>query len=344
MASYKVPQDVEADDKLIGPFSFRQFIYLIIVAMAVAMAWGLAQIFIGLAVIPLPVVLLFGALALPLRKDQPMEIYLAAIISFYLKPNRRVWDPEGVESTVEITAPKTAEVKRTKDLSEGEAAERLSYLATLVDTQGWSIRGVTTGQNIAMNTDVVLEAQGVQDVLDTNTSVAANFSHMMQESTDRLKEEARQRMLRAATPVQVEMPVPSTSQSTLPTVEQAPVIATPIPVAQPVPQPLAPEPTLESVIEVPTFNPYPTIQQSVIQPLNQDDRVQTPQIPAYAPEEVTPPPVTETPATTSEIQPSADIIELANNTDLSIQTIAREAHRLQKKAEEESDEVIISLR
>ena len=28
MAQYKVPQDVEAEDKLIGPFSFRQFIYL----------------------------------------------------------------------------------------------------------------------------------------------------------------------------------------------------------------------------------------------------------------------------------------------------------------------------
>ncbi|TAL14698.1 hypothetical protein EPN95_02230, partial [Patescibacteria group bacterium] len=34
MAQYKVPQDVEADDKLIGPFSFRQFVYLIIVALS----------------------------------------------------------------------------------------------------------------------------------------------------------------------------------------------------------------------------------------------------------------------------------------------------------------------
>ena len=40
MATYKVPQDVEADDKLIGPFSFRQFIYLIVVALAGAMAWS----------------------------------------------------------------------------------------------------------------------------------------------------------------------------------------------------------------------------------------------------------------------------------------------------------------
>jgi hypothetical protein len=48
MATYKVPQDVEADDKLIGPFSFRQFIYLIIVALAIALAWGLSNIFVGL--------------------------------------------------------------------------------------------------------------------------------------------------------------------------------------------------------------------------------------------------------------------------------------------------------
>lgn len=68
MAVYKVPQDVEADDKLIGPFSFRQFIYLIIVAISIAIAWGLSQLFIPLAVIPLPLILFFGALALPLKK------------------------------------------------------------------------------------------------------------------------------------------------------------------------------------------------------------------------------------------------------------------------------------
>ena len=78
MAVYKVAQDVEADDKLLGPFSFRQFVYLIIVAISLGLAWGLSQLFIALAIIPLPITILFGALALPLRKDQPMEVYLAA--------------------------------------------------------------------------------------------------------------------------------------------------------------------------------------------------------------------------------------------------------------------------
>ena len=54
MATYKVPQDVEADDKLLGPFSFRQFVYLIIVAASIGIAWILAQIFIGLIIIPIP--------------------------------------------------------------------------------------------------------------------------------------------------------------------------------------------------------------------------------------------------------------------------------------------------
>ena len=121
MAIYKVPQDVEAEDKLLGPFTFRQFIYLLIVAAMGFLAFVLWQILPILAIIPSPILLFFAALALPLRKDQPMETYLAAIISFYVKPRKRLWDPDGVESRVEISAPKVVEVSLSKDLSEDEA-------------------------------------------------------------------------------------------------------------------------------------------------------------------------------------------------------------------------------
>jgi hypothetical protein len=306
MATYKVPQDVEADDKLIGPFTFRQFIYLIVVAMAGALAWGLAQIFIGLAIIPLPVILFFGALALPLRKDQPMEIYLAAMISFYLKPRRRLWDPEGVESLIEITVPKTVEVQRTKNLTQADAEQRFSYLANIVDSQGWAIRGVA-GQapNSAMNTDVFLEAQGAQDILDTSNSVAQTFDSMMNQRTEQVREEARQRMFQPPAPQPV-----------------APVTATPVAPAA-----------------APTFNPYPTdIQQTVIQPLNDPAHAYQP------PEPVVTPPAPQPAVTTSDNQVSAGIMNLANNTDLSIETIAHEAHRIKEKENELSEEVVISLR
>lgn len=326
MASYKVPQDVEADDKLIGPFSFRQFIYLIIVAMAIALAWGLAQLFVGLAVIPIPIIIFFGALALPLRKDQPMEIYLAAIVSFYLKPHRRLWDPEGVETLIEISAPKTVEVQRTKDLSQSEASQRLSYLANIVDTQGWAIRGVGAPSGTAMNNDVYLEAQGAEDVLDTNTPMAHSFDQMMTESTVRMREEAKQRMFQA-------------------TVAPEPVAA-PTPIAVPsaavIQDPQTP---------APHYDPYPTIQQAIVQPINDaahqaqsntiNPAYSAPITPATDPAAAS---VEENTTTTSDSTLSAGIMNLANNPDLSIETIAHEADRLHKKAEQESDEVIISLR
>ena len=185
MANYKVPQDVEADDKILGPFSFRQFVYLMIVAGGIAMGWGLFLIFPPLIIIPLPLVLFFGALALPLRKDQPMEIYLAAILSFYLKPRKRLWEPDGRETLVYIAAPRISEPKRTKDISEAEADQRLRYLSELSDSRGWSVRGVSGPLNSSMNEDVFFEAQQARDMFDESSSVSQNFDQMISQSNQR---------------------------------------------------------------------------------------------------------------------------------------------------------------
>lgn len=310
MATYKVPQDVEADDKLIGPFSFRQFIYLIIVALAIALAWGLSQLFIGLAIIPLPIILLFGALALPLRKDQPMEIYLAAIISYYLKPHKRLWDPDGVESLIEITVPKVVEIQRSKNISQADAEQRFSYLAGIVDSGGWAIRGTgaQASPSTTLNNDIFLEAQGAEDVLDGNNAVAQSFNTMMSKETDRVRQEAIDRMHQAPTVITTPAPVPAPAQQAMP--QAAPV-----------------------------YNPYPNIQQTVIQPI--DDAAHSTAQPAPTPVET---PVPQSAPTTSDKPLSADIMNLANNPDLSIETIAREAHRLQEKENDMSEEVIISLR
>jgi len=327
MATYKVPQDVEADDKLIGPFSFRQFIYLIIVALSGALAWGLSNIFIGLAIIPLPVILLFGALALPLRKDQPMEIYLAAIISFYLKPHKRLWDPDGTESLIEITAPKIVEVQRSKNITQADAEQRFSYLAGIVDSGGWAIRGTgaQASTGAVLNNDVILEAQGAEDVLDGNNSVAQNFNSMISKESDRIRQEAIERMHQAP----VAAPAPAIPQP----VQAAPASVYAVPVQAP------PE-------TVPVFNPYPNIQQTVLQPI--DDAAHSTTQPAISliadSDEPILNPIEQSPPTTSSNPMSADIMNLANNTDLSIETIAREAHRIQEKENDMSEEVVISLR
>lgn len=346
MAVYKVPQDVEADDKLIGPFSFRQFIYLIIVALAGTAAWGLAQLSIILVVIPLPIILLFGVLALPLRKDQPMEIYLAAMIAFYLKPRKRLWDPDGIESLIEITAPRVVEVQRTKNLSENDALERFSYLADIVDTQGWAVRGVGAMPGSAMNTDVLLEAQGVTDILDTRNSVAQSFDSMMTKSTERVHEEAIERM-RQATAVQAEQMLAPVETTIVEQPNPATQTFSPFnpPAPAPIPQNLYTPPIVAPppVTPTPVFNPYPTeIQQASLQPITPTPIVTTPEITTGQP--ATAQTSTPEPTTTSDTVVSAGIMNLANNSeDLSIETIAHEAQRITQK-EESDGEVLISLR
>ena len=165
MAQYKVPQDVEADDKLLGPFSFRQFVYLLVAGGLIFMAVGLFQIFPLLAIIPVPFILLLCALALPLKKDQPMETYLAAIVSYYLKPHNRIWTPGQRESTITITAPKKVEEVRTRNITGEEATHRLSFLADIVDTEGYAIKGVGVNQ---VKDELVEEANMMNDMFETS--------------------------------------------------------------------------------------------------------------------------------------------------------------------------------
>lgn len=330
MAVYKVAQDVEADDKLLGPFSFRQFIYLIIVAISIGLAWGLGQVFIGLAIIPLPIILFFGVLALPLRKDQPMEVYVAAIISFYIKPRRRIWTPDGINSLVEITAPKVVEVQRTKDITESEAERRLSYLADIADTQGWAVRHAAQPMtNSSMITDAYFEAQQAEDVLDTNGGVSQSLSAMISQSDEQRRQDMVSRMQQAAT-----------GQSSAAPIDQ---IRDPY---QSLVEPPSPPPTNQSSDPEPhtRYNPYPeAIRQSVIQPLEAGEQLTNEQS-SISPD--TKPlrdkNTQQSTTTTSENTIPPDIINLANNSDLSIETIQREANRIQQKADKD-DEVFISL-
>ena len=308
MAVYKVPQDVEAEDKLIGPFSFRQFIYLIVAALGIFMAWLLSQIFIGLFILPMPIVIAFLALALPLRKDQPMETYLIAMLKFFFKPRHRIWDPEGTISLLQITAPKVAEGPQLKELGGSEASQRLAYLAQVVDTQGWATRGATSASD-NMSDIFVAEASHAEDILDTTSSVAQAIDQRITQTDDARLSAVRQQFQAAVQQQPVSAPEPPQTQ---------PFTTTPVP--DPAPSDLH-------------YNPYPSsMHQHVISPSG------TPQKAAAQPATQ---PVIQTQAEKPSSEPvSPDIMRLANNNDLSISALANEAHRL----ENDYKEVVISLR
>ena len=317
MAVYKVPQDVEADDKLIGPFSFRQFIYLIVVAISGAGAWGLSTIFLPLAIVPLPIIVFFAALALPLRKDQPMEAYLSAVVSFYfLKSRKRLWQPDGIDSFITIIPPKDSERRLVKDLNQEEATKRLTYLADLVDTHGWAIRGTTADTSVS--TDLYYESQQTPDMMDRNTPAAQAMINHLDEEAAELKQGAAARM-----------------QGTIP-------LTTP-------PQPVSALPPLRqvstSVTQIADQNTRDAIAYANALAEQASETRGTPLPPQN---------VAQAPPTTSASTTGTDTMvlthqqadDLLDRTDVSVQTLAHEANRVAQKNQElkSGDEVTISLR
>lgn len=394
MAQYKVPQDVEADDKLIGPFSFRQFIYLVVTAALGGIGFLLFRVFPLLVIIPAPFMIFFVILALPIKKDQPMETYLSAVVSFYMKPRTRLWTPGQGETTIVITAPKKTDEVRTKGLSEEEAVHRLSFLADIVDTEGYAIKGDNPASN--MHSDFYAEASQTQDIFE---SAQQNSNYQNLENTAQIRHDQLVSQMRSAIdnnhafnttnatisridgtqlqqnqqqPTPTAYPQPQ-AYPQMPTYQQQPAY----PQTQPqnpqsaypqnpqstYPQnqfPQNPQPTYQAATPQPTIPTNPMdakdgIQSAVI--IQPDDTIydsaprpepepatetseQTDPTPVPMPE----PEVIQEPAPEPEpLPPSQEIIDLANNKDFSIETIAQQAKRIEEKQNNNNGEVYISL-
>ncbi|MBR3252701.1 PrgI family protein [Candidatus Saccharibacteria bacterium] len=381
MAQYKVPQDVEADDKLLGPFSFRQFVYLMIAGGLVATAVGLFQLFPILAILPIPFAVFFLALALPLKKDQPMETYLAAVVSYHLKPHARHWMPGQKENPIIITAPKTVEPKRARDITGEEATHRLSFLADIVDTEGYAIKGAGASP---MREDLIAEAEATPDMFETYQSQVINrvidqdkmtrhqaavkeMQNVIAKNTVKAVPEnnpnrvwgektiERQKITRSASPTTEQVP-----QSVPQEVPEA-VAATPAVAVQPEPTvvpEVSPAPTnmvnlrSNAVLkpDVDIDNTDVVIRPEMASANSTNKKLRVPGAERFGVEMDAQAGIASSvaglgtkPSYTKKVptKPVNDsIMELANNSDFSVATIAKEANRINRK---ENGEIFVSL-
>ncbi len=204
MAQYKVIQDIEAEDKLLGPLTLKGFIYAIIAVFCafinfkVFTSSGLGPLkWVFILIFSLPMIL-FGVLASPLGRQQPTEVWLLARIRFLLKARKRLWSQSGMQHLVTITAPKKVDKNRTKGLSETEVKSRLQALATTLDSRGWAVKNVTVApalldqeaqsdRLVAPTTistvDPNIDIHPADDIMDEqNNPTAQYFAGLMQEA------------------------------------------------------------------------------------------------------------------------------------------------------------------
>lgn len=219
MSTYKVIQDIEAEDKLIGPLTLRQFIYAGICAATLYLCFILlTKGLYWLLPIFFPIAAVSGFFAWPFAGQQPTEVWALAKIRFIVKPRKRIWDQSGAKELVTITAPKKVEVNYTNGLSQTEVKSRLRALADTIDSRGWAVKNVnvnlysqpalvmsepTSDRLVTMeslpqevpNNDV----QPADDMLDEkNNPVAHQFDTMIAASTKAHRQQIMDRLRQAA--------------------------------------------------------------------------------------------------------------------------------------------------
>jgi PrgI family protein len=342
MATYKVIQDIEAEDKFIGPLTLKQFIFA-----GAAVFFGYLNFLavikgaVFLTVLFFPPMFLGAFLAFPWSKEQSTEIWLLAKIRFRVKPKIRIWDQSGYEELVTITVPKKIEKQLTNGLDQYEVESRLKALAETIDTRGWatknatlasataySLPGVqTTTDRLVGASDIPREVPEVDpntftDVMDEQAPTFQNMDSMMKASEERHRQELTQKMEAART----QQPV----QAVQPTVQFTPPTLEPVGPKQPVVDPIDEANIAQQLRNNLQARGNATSHLKTISTTPRLAPAQPISIPS--PEPAT---VAETPVTS---QHETDIINWSRDNNRSVESLGREAKQVQG-----DDEVVISL-
>lgn len=90
---FQVPQFIDTEDKVVGPFSLRQFMYVGIAGFVSAIFYFFVQtwLFVVMAIIFLG---LAGVIAFVKVNGQPVIKIITAALNFYWKPQTYVWKSE----------------------------------------------------------------------------------------------------------------------------------------------------------------------------------------------------------------------------------------------------------
>lgn len=340
-------QDIEAEDHILGPLSLRQFIFALVMALFayLSVLSVMKQVYFLLAVF-VPPALLAGFFAFPFGRDQPTEIWALAKLRFWFKPRKRIWNQSGVKELVTITVPKKIEHVYTNGLSQTEVQSRLKALAQTIDSRGWAVKNVAVNSYVEnplapSDSDRLVSINNVpqnvqetgilasDDMLDTNNNpIAQQFDVMMDQSSQAHHQQLLQQ-LNSPTPTPQAQAAVSTDpwfmggapivQADSGTPEEAAVLA---------------RSRAQNTARHAGNDHLRTLQplgSQAAQPASTQTRAGLPA------------------ATPVTAMPDPAILALANNDDLNVATLAREAQKAHDSAEHASQrkgdgEVVISLR
>lgn len=131
---YQVPQGIDMEDKIIGPLTLIQFLYLLvggIIDYLLFLTFGPNFFF---WILGLPIALFALALTFLKIQDQPLSYFVKAGLSYLSRPKIRLWQREGLHPSIIKVIHKKATTAKPAPKRKIEKSE-LEKLAYALDTQ-----------------------------------------------------------------------------------------------------------------------------------------------------------------------------------------------------------------
>lgn len=112
MQQYQVPQFINIEDRIIGPLTLKQFLYLVGAGAVGLLGWKFLYFPLFLILV-VPIAVLFIALAFGKVDERPLPVVFTNGVNYFLRPRLYLWkkilEPPKVSGTKIVEPPSVLE-------------------------------------------------------------------------------------------------------------------------------------------------------------------------------------------------------------------------------------------
>jgi len=134
MPQYKVPQNIDLEDKVVGPFTIKQFAYLMGGGLLIYAIYQMLMPYengtLYTILIGLPIAILAMALTFVKINDRPFEHFILNLFQYMFSPKKRIWHRGYITPTMVI---KTPVRQKASTATEAQKHATLDEIATHLD-------------------------------------------------------------------------------------------------------------------------------------------------------------------------------------------------------------------
>jgi len=130
---FQVPQFTEIEDKVIGPLTLKQFLYLLIAAIVLFILFRMVNMFV-FVLLAIPIASMSLALGFVKVNNRPLIYALKNFLGFLKKPDFYVWK-KPTPAAKEEKIPEIIQKKSPKDKSRLIPQEKLQEISWKIEVE-----------------------------------------------------------------------------------------------------------------------------------------------------------------------------------------------------------------